>query len=167
MKIKTPTFMAVGLTKYVLCILTLTIVAAPLTVHAQTSSPAPNTELKEKGPFSRLGLTDAQKAKIKEIRLNTRTQIENVLTPEQKEKLKAAYQARREQGQGTGQRLGKRQRQGGLASLNLTDDQKAKIRQIRESSKQQIEAVLTPEQQAQLRQLQENWKARRQQRNSQ
>ena len=34
--------------------------------------------------------------------------------------------------------------------LNLTDAQKAQMRQIRESTRQQIEAILTPEQKAQM-----------------
>ena len=40
--------------------------------------------------------------------------------------------------------------EGKLAKLNLTSDQKAEIKKIGESTRQQIEAVLTPEQKTQL-----------------
>ena len=47
--------------------------------------------------------------------------------------------------------------------MNLTETQKNQIKQIRESSKQQMQAVLTPEQQAQMKQMRENMRSRRQQ----
>ncbi|HLO87935.1 MAG TPA: P pilus assembly/Cpx signaling pathway, periplasmic inhibitor/zinc-resistance associated protein [Nostocaceae cyanobacterium] len=139
----------------------LTLTATPFTVQAQTTSSRPllAQQAGKKGPWQELGLTDAQKQQIKQINQNTRAQIEAVFTPEQRAKLQAAKQAR---GQGQRQR-GKEVWQ----SLNLTDAQKAQIRQIKESSQKQITAVLTPEQQAKLQQLRQNWQQRRQQRNAQ
>ncbi|OBQ35609.1 MAG: P pilus assembly/Cpx signaling pathway, periplasmic inhibitor/zinc-resistance associated protein [Anabaena sp. MDT14b] len=147
--------------------LALTLIATPFAVQAEQnpSSPQPGKEWQKKGQFQKLNLTPEQKAKMKEIGRSTRAQIEAVLTPEQKTKLQAAmaerkaqHQAQRQQGQG------ERGKKGNIfTSLNLTETQKNQIKQIRESSKQQRQAVLTPEQQAQMKQMRENMRSRRQQ----
>jgi periplasmic protein CpxP/Spy len=59
-----------------------------------------------------------------------------VLTPAQQQQAKT----RREQHQGM---------RNSWQNLNLTADQQAKIKTIRESSEQQLNSILTPEQQAQ------------------
>lgn len=81
------------------------------------------------------------------IRSNTHAQIEAMLTPEQKATL-------------TDNR-GK----WGWAKLNLTEQQKTQMRQIRESSQQQMLAVLTPEQRQQMQEMRKNMRSRRQQGN--
>ncbi|MEH1925502.1 Spy/CpxP family protein refolding chaperone [Nostoc sp.] len=154
----------------------LTLTATSFAVHAQTASPSPillaQTPQKERGPWKDLGLTDAQKTQIQTIRRDSRTKIEAVFTPEQKAKLEAAKQARRAewearkaQGQtGQGQRqLGQHhgRKKGDFADLNLSEIQKNQIKQIRESEKQQIQAVFTPEQLQKIQQFRQN----RQQRN--
>jgi Spy/CpxP family protein refolding chaperone len=149
--------------------LALTLIATPFAVQAEQNpfSPQPGKEWQKKGQFQKLNLTPEQKAKMKEIGRSTRAQIEAVLTPEQKTKLQAAmaerkaqHQAQRQQRQGQGER-GKK---GDIfASLNLTETQKNQIKQIRESSKQQMQAVLTSEQQAQMKQMRENMRSGRQQ----
>jgi Spy/CpxP family protein refolding chaperone len=152
--------------------LALTLIATPFAVQAEQnnpSSPQPGKEWQKKGQFQKLNLTPEQKVKMKEIGRSTRAQIEAVLTPEQKTKLQAAMaerkaqrQAQRQQGQG--ERQERRGKKGDIfASLNLTETQKNQIKQIRESSKQQMQAVLTPEQQAQMKQMRENMRSRRQQ----
>jgi periplasmic protein CpxP/Spy len=149
--------------------LTLTATVAPFAVQAQTafSSPFQVAQAAKKGPWESLGLSEDQKARIKQIQSNARAQMENVFTPEQKAKLEAARQARRAQRQPgerpeAGQRRGKK-----MADLNLTDDQKARMRTIRENTKQQIEAVLTTEQRAKLQEMKatrgQRWQQRRQQ----
>ncbi|MEH1975735.1 MAG: P pilus assembly/Cpx signaling pathway, periplasmic inhibitor/zinc-resistance associated protein [Nostoc sp.] len=160
----------------------LTLTATSFAVHAQTASPSPvllaQTPQKERGPWKDLNLTDAQKSQIQAIRRDSRTKFDAVLTPEQKAKLEAAKQARqaerqarKAQGQ-TGQ--GQRQpgqhhggRKGNFADLNLTEAQKTQMRQIRESEKQQIQAVFTPEQRQKLEQFRQNAPSRRQQGNPQ
>ncbi|WP_375506185.1 Spy/CpxP family protein refolding chaperone [uncultured Nostoc sp.] len=146
----------------------LTLTATSFAVNAQTASPSPvllaQTPQKERGPWKELGLTDAQKTQIQAIKRDSRTKLEAVFTPEQKAKLEAAKQARQAQRQaGQGQRRGK----GGYADLNLTEAQKTQIRQIRESEKQQIQAVLTPEQRQKIEQFRQNAPSRRQQGNPQ
>jgi Spy/CpxP family protein refolding chaperone len=99
---------------------------------------------------------------------NSRTQVEAVFTPEQKAKLEAARQARQAQRQQGQRQQGQRPQAGRrgkvFADLNLTQDQKTRIQSIRQSSKQQIEAVLTPEQRAKLQELKANGRQRWQQR---
>lgn len=141
----------------------LSLTAVPFAVNAQVNPQTP-TQVKpaRQGPFERLGLNEEQKTKIKEIRRNSRTQMEGILSPEQKQQLQAAKQERQGQPrQERGQRPGKN-----FASLNLTPEQKTKMREIRESEKNQIQAILTPEQQQQLKQFQDNMRSRRQRPNS-
>ncbi len=45
-----------------------------------------------------------------------------------------------------------RQARGGMQKLNLSDDQKAKIKQIRETARQRMQAVLTEDQKTQMQQ---------------
>jgi periplasmic protein CpxP/Spy len=143
----------------------LSLGATPFVVNAQQISQTP-TEVKpyRNGPFERLGLTDSQKTQIKEIRRNSRTQMEAILTPEQKQQLQAAKQER--QGQPRQERSQGERPKKGFAFLNLTPEQKTKMREIRESEKNQIQAILTPEQQQQLKEFQDNMRSRRQQPNS-
>jgi periplasmic protein CpxP/Spy len=151
----------------------LTLTATSFAVDAQTASPSPvllaQTPQKERGPWKDLGLTDTQKSQIQTIRRDSRAKFEAVLTPEQKAKLEAAKQARQAQGQtGQGERqAGQRQRKGNFADLNLSEAQKTQMRQIRESEKQQIQAILTPEQRQKLEQYRQNAPSRRQQGNPQ
>lgn len=84
-------------------------------------------------------LTPAQQAKMAELQAATRSQIEAVLTPEQRQKF-SQIQAQRQT-----TRPGRK----GMM-MNLTTDQKARLKAIRESNQSQFKAILTPAQQAQL-----------------
>ncbi|MBF1990704.1 Spy/CpxP family protein refolding chaperone [Fischerella thermalis] len=130
----------------------LSLTALPFAVQAQTtSSPFLVAQVPQgKGLLQSLGLTDAQKAQIAEIRRNTKAKMDAVLTPQQREQLANARQNRQN-------------RRNLKASLNLTEDQKTQMRQIMESQKSQIDAVLTPEQRQQLQQMRESKRSRRQQ----
>lgn len=155
----------------------LTLTAAPFVAQAQNTSPSSlpgvETRNKERGPWEKLNLSEQQKNQIAEIRRNTRTQIEGILTPEQLAQFKAkkqGFEQRRQQRLSQGERpQGQRpqgKRPGGpFADLNLNADQQAKIKQIMESSKQQIEQVLTAEQREQIQKFRENRQSRRQERN--
>lgn len=133
----------------------LSLTATPFAVKAETTSSSPLVvaQVRQKGQYQNLGLTDAQKAQMAEINRNAREQMNNILTPEQREQLKTAMQNRQ----------GKRN---AFDSLNLTDDQKTQLRAIRESKKTQMEAVLTDEQKQQLQKFREERRERRQQPNS-
>jgi periplasmic protein CpxP/Spy len=86
-----------------------------------------------------LNLTPAQQSKMAELRAATRSQIEAVMTPAQRQKfsqLKAQRQAAKQDGKDM--------------IMNLTTDQRARLKAIRESNQAQFKAILTPAQQAQL-----------------
>ncbi len=88
---------------------------------------------------SDLNLTAEQKTKITQLRAATKTQIDAVLTPAQ----------RQERDRMTAQRQANRQGENGL---NLTADQKTKLKAIRDANKAQFKAILTPAQQTQIAQ---------------
>ncbi|HEY9906113.1 MAG TPA: hypothetical protein V6D18_00740 [Thermosynechococcaceae cyanobacterium] len=112
----------------------------------------------------KLNLTADQKAKLKQVREATQSKIQAVLTPEQRQQLETLKQQRQSQRQ-QGQKQPRAARQnGGMAALNLTNDQKAQIRQIRESAKQEMEFVFTPEQRQQLETLKQQRQSQRPQR---
>jgi periplasmic protein CpxP/Spy len=127
--------------------------AAPLLpVVAQTPT-APAGQYSKRG--INLNLTADQKAQLKQIRESTRSQIDAVLTQEQREQLAAAKQQRQQGQQGQKTR-------GMWASLNLTADQKAKVKAIRQDAKQKMDAVLTAEQRQQLEQQRQTRQQNRQ-----
>jgi Spy/CpxP family protein refolding chaperone len=95
-------------------------------------------------------LTPEQKREqFKQLRQSTRQQVLGVLTPEQQQQMNALRE----------QHKGMRGGMGPMARLNLTDDQRAKIQPILQSSQQQAQAVrgdttLSQEQkQAKLREI--------------
>ncbi|MEN9218540.1 MAG: hypothetical protein Q6J33_05990 [Gloeomargarita sp. DG_2_bins_126] len=99
--------------------------------------------------WSELNLTPEQQQRIQQIRQNARAQMQQVLTPEQRQQLSQL------QGQPP------EQRRLSLKNLNLTDAQKAQMRQIRANTRQQIEAILTSEQRQQLEARRQQWQQRR------
>jgi Spy/CpxP family protein refolding chaperone len=130
-------------------------------VKAQNiAAPAGNNDQQRPRFIQQLGLSDSQKAQIKEIRQNTpqgrerREQIMAVLTPEQRSQFDGYIQQR------------KAQHPRFLQQLNLIEAQKAQIEQIRKNTPQgkerreQIMAVLTPEQRSQLKLNIAAWKSR-------
>lgn len=131
--------------------LALTLTSAPLVVKADSPSGVTVAQAQKPEKWQNLNLTPEQRTRMAEIRTQTRAQMEAVLTPQQREQLNAATQE-------SGQR-----RRGAFANLNLTPEQQAQIRQIRQSAKSQMRSVLTPEQQQQLQQMRENRRSQRQQ----
>jgi Spy/CpxP family protein refolding chaperone len=88
--------------------------------------------------FDKLNLTSEQKAKLEQLKTTGKTQMDAILTPEQRQKAQAMH--------------GQRSAMGTTwKSLNLTADQQAKIKAIRQTSEQQLNAILTPEQQSKLK----------------
>lgn len=148
----------------------LGVVATPFAVKAQahhSGQPllAQAQRQEHQGKWAKLNLTDAQKEQMRQIRKDTHNQIQAILTQDQLDKLKTLMQNRRGQNrQGQNQQGQNRQaRRNVMAELNLTDDQKAKIKQIMEQQKTRMQQVLTTEQQQQLQQMRQNWQQHRQQ----
>lgn len=116
---------------------------------------------------------EAQRAQQKQMREQMKAQFDSILTADQKAQLEA-FRAERKEGKREGNRDGKfRHGKGGpFAKLNLSDDQKAQMKALRESMKPQMQAqrqrfeqqlaqVLTPEQKAKLDSMKAEWKQHR------
>ena len=144
-------------------VITLSAVATPFIVKAQAETPnqsAPTqTTPQRHGRWDKLNLSDQQKEQMRQIHKDVRSQIEAVLTPQQLEQLKTARQNR--QADQAGQ--DPQGRRSVMASLNLSDEQKAKIKDIKQAQKRRFEAVLTANQKQQLEQMRQQRKQQRQQ----
>ncbi len=114
---------------------------------------------KNRGPWAKLNLSETQKQQMRELHKETRKKVQAVFNDEQKAKLKAA----REQGRQGQNRLS---RKDVMASLNLTEDQKAKLKLIRQEQKVKMDGILSDAQKAQLEQMRSSRKQGWQQRNS-
>jgi periplasmic protein CpxP/Spy len=99
-----------------------------------------------------LGLTDEQQSQLTAIREKQRSEIDKILTPEQRQLRQTAMQNRQ----------GRRAK---FQALNLSDSQKNEIKKIMASSKQDMEAILTPEQKQKFEQIRSSRRERRQQTN--
>jgi len=137
----------------------LALTATPFAARANTTLQTPLRVAQTQTHHARgkiwasLGLSDSQKAQIKQIRASTRAQRQQIITPEQQQAFKTAIQNH----QGF---------KAAIQALNLTDQQKSDLKQLKESERDQIKAVLTPDQQAQLEQLHQQWLANHPQTNS-
>lgn len=146
-------------------LITFSAVTTPLIVKAQDEAPAQPTPTqtapqRHHGKKPQLNLTDDQKQQLEQIEKDTRDQIQSVLTPDQQAQLQTLMQNRQ------GQRHQERSRQGRqdfLSQLNLTDEQKAKIKDIMQQQKARRDAVFTPEQQQQMQQMRQQWQQHQQQ----
>jgi len=137
----------------------------PAAAQVDSTPTTPRQErLNRRGP--QLNLTEAQKTEMKKIREATHAKVLAVLTPEQKAQLETLRQSAPRSGRQPGQKPQGQPGQlaRGFQSLNLTEDQKAQIKAIREAGRQQVQAILTPEQRAQMEQMRQTGQQRRQMR---
>jgi Spy/CpxP family protein refolding chaperone len=142
--------------------------AAPLAtqmVQAQSNTGTPNQNaprMKGMKGMNALNLSDEQRAQMQQIHQETKAQIEQILTAEQRQQLEAAKaqrqaaraerQATRAQGEARPQGEA-RERRGPFANLNLSAEQQTRIQEIKRASRQRMEAVLTEEQRQRLNEL--------------
>lgn len=150
-------------------------IASSLPASAQSTNP---TAPPQRGQMHRpnfLNLTPEQQAKMEQIRQNERSQIDAILTADQKAQLQREW-ANRKPPTGekpgtppTGENRGtpptggnRRMPHSPFASLNLTTEQRSQIEAVRRSSREQMDAVLTPEQRQQIQQHQQQHQQRRQ-----
>ncbi|MEL6937581.1 MAG: Spy/CpxP family protein refolding chaperone [Cyanobacteria bacterium J06598_1] len=116
-------------------IATLSLLAVPLAMthsaHAEGGRRGHHLE--------QLDLSEAQTADIEAIREGTRSQMQSVLTAEQRTQL--------ENSENQGRRA--------FRQLDLSESQREQLRSIREASREEIKGVLTAEQQAQLEEMHE------------
>ena len=125
----------------------LSLAVIPFPVKAETNSLSPQivAQVPQRAVRERLGLTEAQKAQLAEIRQNTRAEIQNILTPQQQEQFQTITSNIDRSMEA-------------FRALNLSDEQKSQVGNILQSKKSQLEEIITPEQRQQLRQ---NWLRRR------
>ena len=109
---------------------------------AQSTSTAPNSAQPhdrrggDRAGFEQaLGLTDTQKASLKQIRDSARQQMEDVFTADQKTQMQQARQQHQR------------------PNLNLSAEQKSKLEAIRQDTKTKMDAVFTPEQKQKLQEM--------------
>jgi periplasmic protein CpxP/Spy len=135
------------------------------TVAAPGQQLAQATTQQRSGRQNQLNLTSDQKEQMRQLHQETRQKIEALLSSDQLAKYKTAMQNRRgamrddagEMNSASRQGNGNR-RQNMFASLNLSQDQKAKIREIMQNSRTRMSSILTD---AQRTQLQEMMRARK------
>jgi Spy/CpxP family protein refolding chaperone len=125
------------------------IIAAPAMAESRFSSTDKNHHRHDRDPMAKgiagkkmqlLNLTPAQQAKATEIAKTTRDRIQAVMTVEQKQRFKSAIAADRDPYEAMSE-----------MKLSLTAAQKAKIKAIKQDSRQQFKALLTPEQMKQMK----------------
>jgi len=144
----------------------LSVAASPVAVKGQANISeqllvAQAQRQQRQGRWANLNLTQAQKDQMKQLHQQTRQKIEAVLTPQQLEQYKTARQNRRSQrqngnGAANSSSQGQARRQGIFATLNLSEAQKTQIRQIKQSSKEQRNGILTDAQRTQLEQMRQS-----------
>lgn len=115
--------------------------AAPLTVNAQANLSGKQlvaqAQTQRPSQWLELNLTQTQKDQIAQIRKQVREQIQSMITPEQRDKFKAAMQS----DQGI---------RAAIEAMNLSDTQKTQLRTLKDTVKPKIQAILTTEQRQQL-----------------
>lgn len=113
----------------------VTLVGNPFPASAQPVEPAERAE----ALAEELNLTASQRSQLQEIRNTTRSQLLDLLNPEQQQTLQQALAS------GQLPRVA-------LGEMDLSTDQKRQIRATLQAARQEIGDVLTPEQRQQLQQ---------------
>lgn len=119
------------------------------------------TNQQRTGRQNQLNLTSEQKDQMRQLHQETRQKIEALLSSDQLAKYKTAMQNRRGGMRDDAGEMNSASRQGGnsnrrqnmFSSLNLSQDQQAKIREIMQSSRTRMSSILTEAQRTQLQQM--------------
>lgn len=131
-------------------------IAAPGQQLAQATTQRSNQQRTDK---NQLNLTPEQKDQMRQLHQETRQKIEAVLSSDQLAQYKTEMQNRRSAMLGNaGNQNASRQgngnkRQNLFASLNLSQDQQAKIREIMQNSRTQMNSILTDSQRTQMQEM--------------
>jgi periplasmic protein CpxP/Spy len=104
-----------------------------------------------------LNLTSDQETQMQRIHENERSQIDNILTAEQKAQLETARENRGVPRRGEHRGMGR-----GFDSLNLTDEQRSQIESVRSTAREQMDAILTSEQRQPMQQQMQQHQEQRQ-----
>lgn len=139
-------------------------IASTVPAFAQSTNPPAPTQQEHMRRPNFLNLTSEQQAQMEQIRQDGRSQIDAILTEEQRAQLQRERDSRGPR-LDSDQRMprpgaGQRPRPGAdpgmphspFASLNLTAEQQSQIDAVMRSSRERMDAVLTSEQRQQLQQ---------------
>lgn len=119
----------------------LVVAAAPQAVRAQTTQPnqtAPS-QAQEKPQIAGVEITPQQQQQLAKLSSDTRTQIEAILSPQQREQFKVAMQSRQAP-------------QATFANMKLSAEQQTQLQGIMQSAQARAESILTPEQRQKIQQ---------------
>lgn len=114
-------------------------------ITAMNLSPAQKVQLQQVLAASglpnlaQLNLTQEQKAQLTQVSAQVRTQLDQILTAEQRQQFKITL-------------VQGRNLQNAIASANLSAEQKTQLRQVMQSTRTQLNTILTADQKQQLRQ---------------
>lgn len=122
----------------------LGLAIAPLTAQADPPEGGRPRLERRANLIEELNLTDAQQAQFQEIRRDTRAQIADVFTEDQRQSFREGLEA--------GEPFPMV-----IQSLNLSDEQHDQLRSIMETSMERRRNVLTEEQREQLREHRGGW----------
>ena len=125
-------------------------VASAVPAFSQSTPPTTPTQHQRHKNF--LNLTPDQQTRIKQVRQDERTAIDNILTADQKAQLKAEHQNHEARQANRGTPKTGEQRRSPFASLNLTADQRTRIEAAQRTARAQMDTILTPEQRQQMQQ---------------
>lgn len=117
----------------------LAAAVVPDSVAAQTSQPqqpAPN-QAQTRPQLAGVEITPQQQDQLNKLRSDTRTQIESILTPQQREEFKTAMRTNQNP-------------QTAFSNLKLSNQQQTQLQGIMQSARARAEAILTPEQRQQI-----------------
>lgn len=120
----------------------LALSMAPVMVNAQSGGDRQGPPKMER-IFSELNLTEAQKSRLEQIREETRAQIRNILTAEQRAAVESAISE------------GERPREA-MRAANLSQEQREQVRSIHRAARDKMKNVLTAEQRQQLEQMRQS-----------
>ena len=135
-------------------------IATPFALNAQanpSAQPLLAQAQQHQSKWSQLNLTEQQQQQMRQIREETRTQMQSILTPEQQQKLQAAMQ----NGQGRNNQAWRE------VMASLTDEQKAKKRELMQQQKSRFEGILSAQQKQQMEQMRQECQQKRQQQQQQ
>ncbi len=120
--------------KLLAAVIGVAMVALPLMVNRAQAEPMSLAPI-----LSGLQLTQQQQAQVTQLRSQTRQQVESILNPAQREQLKTIT--------AQGQQL-----QQAIATLNLSVEQKAQLRQVMQSARTDFSTMLTLQQKQKIQQ---------------
>ncbi len=110
------------------------VLLTPLIPNVSWAQPTPSDPI---STLVGIELTQQQETQLTQIRTQTRSQIENILTPEQRNQFKAALERR----EGI---------RSAIRVMNLSAAQKTQLQSIFQTTRSQLTSLLTPEQKRQL-----------------